>query len=1637
MAEKKKVYSLVINGLKESVDAVDSLNRQLDTLKSKIDALSKSKINIKVEGNVEQPKTQKVSGNTTTTVDKEKELAIQRQVTAEIKAQGQYQAALTQEYQDAHKVVQQTKQDTKDMLSGAIDQAGQYTNTMAGWKAELRDLTSERNRLTITKPEDLERFREIQERANALTTILKTIEQETGNYRRNVGNYPQLISSLNAELENTERTIKTISDEMGSTTAGSDRYNKLASELEIAQKHADDLRKKIGEVGQQIQSTPKFEIKVGDTVRQFDTLKQASKERLAEYTKLVAEGKQDTKEANDLAEAYGRVATSMKNARGELSSYVGQAKGLSDVVEIMQGVSGLASIGAGLQGLFGGKDSDLDESLRKFAQLTLVMQGLQSLKQQLGDTTSLWSSIMVKGWDAISKSVETASGWISTFISKVGELTHITPVFSALKDGANSIANAWKAVNEVGGVEKLKEEFDSLINSSSELKEKWDALGGINKDLFFQDSGDFDAIIDKMSELGFTTKEDIDAMLDFEKALKNAGDTGTQVSDVVKKLGESYSEINNNLRESSPRAVEFANNHKKLAGVVNVVDKAFRAMSTGINMATVAVKALAKATIVFALVQVFVEALSAAFEALGNAFSWTKNQIASFFGSVGAAAGQTQASVDSLSASISQVTDSLSDYNKEVDRMKNAGAINSLDAMGMKMERLKEEISQAGKETQEFIGTVDNLDKALKNNLGAIGAWYEGGEKSVDDFIKRWETLKKAVEAGTDELKQETGSGSWWYTASDAVDDFADANKAMLQDLANQINAIDFSKPEKAVEQFDNLFKGRLGNMRDYAVRNIDKLFPDEPWAQMLNARLEQMKSFVDSYKELLGQTADDSAALLKQAEKIIRDNTTAALPKNKRETQQSKNARADEIAEARKAGYDTETQRRVIESINKKYDRQDRERRQSHGASVSNIEKQIRDNNLAAERDGLQKRLQQLKNSMADELLAAQKGGVRVAELQASIRRKYNALILKEQKEWYKKMQDIQEKFNQTMLDNERVTWNEVIKVRDEMRVNINAQASQNLDTQNMKQTASVSYDFSMEGTQEGVEKAKEYYNKLLELERDYIQDKKDLDKEAVLIQFENDTRQLDADYKEETITIERWKKEQLQIQKDYYEQGLIEEAKYQENIQSVILAAGERGARAYANYEDKKANIIRQKESDIARIEQESLKSRQEANKKFTDSVIQEIQTMYDTISEKADEFDKQKTTVFGFLKINQLKQQLKEAEQGYQQTLQNIEKQYDDLQRKLDNEEIDFNQFKQAKQELKKLEKATKDSLKNTQNELKNFSQTVAQNIADTVTMYMSQLYEVFQMFDDIMQQKYDNEQSELDHQQEMLDQENDNLEKYYQKAQEITQKYSDNINGIEDELKNARGERRQFLIDQLAQQKEAQLGALENENEIQRQKEANEKKQEALKKKQDELDRKRRKQQKLANIATAVMSTAVAVTNALALQPFWVGIAMAAVAAAMGAVQIATISAQKIYAKGGQLGGGEIVGPSHKQGGVKIKTKDGVSEVEGKEFITNKETTQKNLPLMYYINSQRKQLTKDDLDSFFDGKTRKISPKAGQMKFADGGQMPEMQDFDLKKMIPQQQEEEPKTYQVQVVDIINAIDNVETVKTLAGA
>lgn len=90
----------------------------------------------------------------------------------------------------------------------------------------------------------------------------------------------------------------------------------------------------------------------------------------------------------------------------------------------------------------------------------------------------------------------------------------------------------------------------------------------------------------------------------------------------------------------------------------------------------------------------------------------------------------------------------------------------------------------------------------------------------------------------------------------------------------------------------------------------------------------------------------------------------------------------------------------------------------------------------------------------------------------------------------------------------------------------------------------------------------------------------------------------------------------------------------------------------------------------------------------------------------------------------------------------------------------------------------------------------------------------------------------------------------------------------------------------------------------------------KKNEELEKKKAALQHKQAVFQKATDLAQAGISTALAITNALTTSPFPLGLAMAAIAGAMGAAQIATILATPIpkYAKGTDYhrGGPAIVG-----------------------------------------------------------------------------------------------------------------------------
>lgn len=123
---------------------------------------------------------------------------------------------------------------------------------------------------------------------------------------------------------------------------------------------------------------------------------------------------------------------------------------------------------------------------------------------------------------------------------------------------------------------------------------------------------------------------------------------------------------------------------------------------------------------------------------------------------------------------------------------------------------------------------------------------------------------------------------------------------------------------------------------------------------------------------------------------------------------------------------------------------------------------------------------------------------------------------------------------------------------------------------------------------------------------------------------------------------------------------------------------------------------------------------------------------------------------------------------------------------------------------------------------------------------------------------------------------------------------------------------------------------------------------------LDRKKAEITLKQAKREKALSLMQAAINTATAIMQIWAQVPkmdFGAStIALTAVAAALGAVQMATIAATPLpkAAKGGVAGGGLLVGPSHADGGIPL-------EAEGGEAIINKRSTAKYRGLLSAINA----------------------------------------------------------------------------------
>lgn len=1711
MAEKKKVYKIVINGLSESVDLVKSLNEELNSLESTIKKIGNTKI--KVQGEVAVPKEKKiVSGNEAdkdSLVNREKELAIQKQINAEIKATGQAQAAVTDEYRKSleeqmkqQEVVKQTKQDVKDMFNGAKTDAGEYTNTLAGLRAELRDLTKEQKSVELGTPE----YDKLDERILALNSNLKSLESAHLDFRRNVGNYPTAeIEAFRAQFEqlygDMQRLVQESNElqrQLSQKTPGTAEYQALEDRLKGVQTELEKAKDAVNDFNASLKGTPtNFEIKVGDTVRNFNSVKDAVKTLTKELQVMTLEGKTETKEFEDTITTLGRLKTAIKSAGDEVSSYVGNAKGLSDTLEIMKGAAGIAGIGQGLMMLFGGTNEELDETIQKFAGLMLIMQGVETQYKAMQDANSIYGKSLQSVWNWLDKIGNwTGLNKVSNYFGNAAESAK--KYQSALKsidewnngDFGKQWSNVVSEINAAAGSadkfsREFKDSFNSIVDTVSRfeisistapmeeklktieqyitvLKQKIESLNAIKLDpnistenlqkvnqqlhdvqsqLHTMEQFKVDIQTGNTEEIFKNLKYDI---MEFEGHLDELEGKGID----TEQFNKLWQELKTVAQQAEVANANIAQTPKLLrnTGVAGqVMARLMQGAAVAIKSVTVAIKGMLKATVILAVVQAAFEALTWAVEKLADAFKALK----------GPGSMELEDRLDMIGDAAERAKKKIDDYADACDRAVKQGLITELDAEKLKFEKIKSAAMDAAKGLKEYLNRQkeiqagalsDNLNNSSILGLGKkITDLRKENGQYVGEFVEHYHILEKAVQDGTDKIAAGWKSGnSWLLTAGDAVEQLGDDTKAILGDMQNEINQINFNNPEQAVKQFKKITDNELYQS---AIANMHKLFPEEEWAKSLD-RMYQI--FSDRVSDMEGRAQDLGTAIIAANNQLAKQtelsNINAIADPKKRQTaldnynkkqrqEEIKNSLADEEYKQKAlAALDREYHQKAIDR-QKSYQKSSSKTRKSGADDEEKILKQIRDNHLAIMKEGLDKEIKQLENAMADELKAAEKATKHRGELILSIQEKYNYLIQKKREEWFKKHRKAIEDFNAEILAVSKQAAAELADVVGMQNINqTNRDIDQN-ENEHSERKRSIRYDYSID-VDENVEKnnrmlqeQKKFHKDMLDEEKKYLDEKQRLQLQESQQNMDNLLAEEERRYQQQIEANEKAQREKWENVAEMAQQGIISESEALEMQQQVALEYQTAGQDMYEAHNRRMEEIRKNAEQEQKNILEQSLQERQQIQAEANSKTIDSIQEMYDEISYISEQEQKKNTNrTTGLFNLGKERKRLEDVKKAYEDTMKEIEEEYEELKRQLNDGEIDFDQFTEAKKQLDSLKKQAKQSAEDTSNSLDDLFQTWAGSINDFAQKIASQFQELYGQFNEIMNLKYDMEEEALDKEQEQLDRESEMLEKAYDKQADIVQRYKDAINETEDELKNARGERRLALIDGLAKQREAYLQETEALKKQQLEKEKIAKKEEALKKKQEALEKKRKQNQKQQSLVNAIVNTALGVTQALAAFPPPASYALAAAVGALGAVEIATISSQK-YAQGGI-----IEGKSHKDGGVKVL--GGRAEVEGGEMIVNKKTTKMNTDMLYFINGIRRRITEEDMEKFFDGKGKVSIPASHSMRFAQGGTMPELTDFNLKNQIQPQQEEPERTYVVQVIDIKNSLDNYENVRTLAG-
>lgn len=1534
-----RTYSIVINGVEQSVKAVDSLLTKLDALDQRIQKLQK--LNLDLAQNQGGTSGSNDSASKSKYDAAKSEAAAQKEVADAIALQNS-------ENQKALQLLVQKKQETKEQVNiqkqiaqGIRDESGAYANTLQGQRQMLADMKKQLANTDLNSDD----WVTLRDRVAEVNDKVKEMEESFGVFQRNVGNYKSAAEGFQG-----------------------------------------------------------FSVAVGDTTRNFGSLREAAKTLKNEMMGI------DTTTAEGRAQfdAYEQALHDVSIAQDQMADAADRAasssKGLHDTLEMMEGLTAVAGIGQGVSSLFGLDDSGLGEQITKLQSLMTIMQSIKTLQDQMerGVGGGGWIMKLWKGLDHPIASLKKLSAGLKTTktdITAVGAAGNAGAAgMTAFSTATNAATVAVKAFAKatiilavlqalVWVVDKLIDGFTALAklisNPAYESQERamnnieiateaaTDALAAYNDELERQVTAGMITPI----EASVKAIDNFEKKLDENVAKLHAWALNLEDEDMRTDLSTLFSKksadeaianlqaVENQLKNMDPATEEFDNECQTLA--LNVVRSMQEVSLSGEEELAKFINALNASEFGQTAMQKFMDNLPeearSSFQSVLDSFYSMADQMAN-------RAAQLHNEVVGLLASIDDA------YNNMLDR------------------------------PAAIAGKYDKLRKDLKAAL-------DTGQISVQEYDQR---MTKIDAMHNEELsreqkhqqKQTASVQSGGRARVKATKSHGSARVSAAKDIASKLEAI-----EKRIQN-DKIQAMREGLGKTLAQMDLERRNRIE---QAEKTRKEIGEKGEEAYQRELLSIQELYAKKEFDIKKEWTDKWTDYQEQVMRETEQLSREYSDlvfkQLSNMNANWLDKETMDAEVDIIKRLVQRvkiaDDEMKRILKETGVKDLLEKYIKNPTDETLQEVARILDEYEISLRETFDS--KGKPQYSFYYTDDEEYYKTLtrlheIGKELKKLYEQMDELGEPNDEESSRKYDELWQQAVKLKNEYDELYNS-----FDKNSM----------SLSNPEFRFHDWKSYYANLYDIQKQYAEKVRDLSLEQIDTGAENAKFDEDQAYEKAYKDIEEKYKQHYQDIEDEYDRHLEEmQSMDNEAVKAALNYAGEMGeafgweseeyANALAEYEalipeqialvrerdeklkdleDEKNNTLEYREElhriTIKRIEENAneeklkiqndfIRESQTAMANYYSGLLNEFQMFQNRFVQKANNLQEKSKNAWGILDLSKYSKGINDLKTTFKNLLKSIDDEQNELIRKLGANEISLGDFNSAYNELEDLKEEANETIETLTKMGKN-------KIGEFIESINQYIQAVGQGAQELLSAVWDAQSAALDAQQEALEKANQELDKQLQKQEDITRKHADKINAIEDELSTARGDRRQHLIDALSAQISAQRASLAAEQRIQKQKEANEKKMEALEKKRKEAQRKQ-------DIISATISAALATVNGLATQPFVpTGIAMGSLAAALGAAQVAII-ASKHYANGGLL-----EGPSHAHGGIPVGN-TGI-EVEGKEYIINKRTTQQNLDVLEFINSKKRRLNLADFIDLYTSTGRR-SVASVRSRFADGGQMPDL-------------------------------------------